>query len=344
MIGRALFTSAAAAGAVAVAVYLYRRRKGAPTPASVASTPGKKTKALKEIRRVDYTTPPINIESVRLVAKLDEPNASTERGKAVSIIETALGCYYNPSVPESELVLHAEDMDVLEVAVSHQGKVKSILSPGRDYVYDAEAETLTIQRAALVGNGSDVFTLHTVVAIDPEANKQLQGLFKSSGIFCTQMEAEGYRRMTPHLDRPDVLSVYTVRIEADAGSCPVLLSNGNRTGAGALPNGRHFAEYHDPFPKPSYLFALVAGRLGVLSGQFTTAWAKREVTLNIYTEPECVDQLEFGMACIQKAMRWDEEQFGREYDLDVFNIVAVADFNMGAMENKGLNVFNSKCA
>ena len=185
--------------------------------------------------------------------------------------------------------------------------------------------------------------LRTVVVVDPEANKLLQGLYKSSGIFCTQMEAEGFRRMSPMLDRPDVMALYTCRIEADAKACPVLLSNGDKVASGALPNGRHFATYKDPFPKPSYLFALVAGDLGFLRGRFTTKWSKQDVEICIYTEHEFVDQLGFAMQCIEKAMAWDEEQFGREYDLTLFNIVAVADFNMGAMENKSLNVFNSKC-
>jgi len=180
-----------------------------------------------------------------------------------------------------------------------------------------------------------------VVTIDPSANTQLMGLYRSNGIYTTQCEAEGFRRITYFLDRPDVLATYRVRIEADRAIAPVLLSNGNPETAGALPDGRHFAVWYDPFPKPSYLFALVGGALGLVEDQFTTR-SGRQVKLGIYVEPGKEDRCTYAMDALKRSMRFDEEVFGCEYDLDVFNIVAVSDFNMGAMENKGLNIFNDK--
>ncbi|GAB5506979.1 MAG: aminopeptidase N [Rhizobiaceae bacterium] len=185
------------------------------------------------------------------------------------------------------------------------------------------------------------FTLRIETDVDPAANKALSGLYLSNGEFCTQCEAEGFRRITYFPDRPDLLSVYTVRIEAERETAPLLLSNGNPVETGELEDGRHFAVWHDPHPKPSYLFALVAGDLGLVSDCFTTM-SGREVTLGIYVEKGKEPRAAFAMDALKRSMRWDEERFGREYDLDVFNIVAVSDFNMGAMENKGLNVFNDK--
>ena len=185
------------------------------------------------------------------------------------------------------------------------------------------------------------FTLRIETDVDPAANKALSGLYLSNGVFCTQCEAEGFRRITYFPDRPDLLSVYTVRIEAERETAPLLLSNGNPVETGELEHGRHFAVWHDPHPKPSYLFALVAGDLGMVSDRFTTI-SGREVTLGIYVEKGKEPRAAFAMDALKRSMRWDEERFGREYDLDVFNIVAVSDFNMGAMENKGLNVFNDK--
>ncbi len=185
------------------------------------------------------------------------------------------------------------------------------------------------------------FTLEIETLVDPQANTQLSGLYRSSGTWCTQCEAEGFRRITYFPDRPDVMAVYTTRIEADKAEAPVLLANGNLTQSGDLPGGRHYAVWHDPWPKPSYLFALVGGRLGMVEDHFVTA-SGRKVTLRIYVEPGKEDRCGFAMDSLKHAMRWDEQAFGREYDLDVFMIVAVSDFNMGAMENKGLNVFNDK--
>lgn len=185
------------------------------------------------------------------------------------------------------------------------------------------------------------FTLDVATSLVPENNTKLMGLYRSNGIWCTQCEAEGFRRITYFLDRPDVLAPYTVRIEADRVAAPILLSNGNPAKTGTLPDNRHFAVWDDPFNKPSYLFAMVAGDLDSIHERFTTASGK-PVSLGIYTEKGRAAQAGYAMDALRRSMIWDERRFGREYDLDVFNIVAIADFNMGAMENKGLNVFNHK--
>ena len=185
------------------------------------------------------------------------------------------------------------------------------------------------------------FQVIVVSEINPSDNKALEGLYLSDGIFCTQCEPEGFRRITFFPDRPDILSIYTTTIIADKGNYPILLSNGNVIDAGNLTGGRHFMTWHDPFPKPSYLFALVAGNLDCLEDSFTTK-SGRLVTLKILVEPGNKPKSYFAMECLKKAMKWDEDRFGLEYDLDLFMIVAVSHFNMGAMENKGLNIFNSR--
>ncbi len=205
----------------------------------------------------------------------------------------------------------------------------------------ADAVAVTPDAFTLLAPVGDTFTLEIETEIDPQANTQLEGLFRTSNTYCTQCEAEGFRRITYFLDRPDVLAVYTVRLEADKAEAPVLLSNGNCTGAGDLAGGRHFAVWHDPHPKPSYLFALVAGDLAHVEDRFTTV-SGREVTLRIYVEHGNEGRCGYAMDSLKRAMAWDEKVFGCEYDLDMFMIVAVSDFNMGAMENKGLNIFNDK--
>jgi aminopeptidase N len=187
----------------------------------------------------------------------------------------------------------------------------------------------------------DAFALDIAVRIKPQLNTALSGLYTSGGNFCTQCEAEGFRRITWFLDRPDVSARYSVRIEADKARYPILLSNGNPGERGDLPGGRHFAVWNDPHPKPSYLFALVAGDLVALEDSFTTR-SGRKVALAIWVRRGDEDKCAHAMASLKASMRWDEETYGLEYDLDVFNIVAVSDFNMGAMENKGLNVFNTR--
>jgi len=186
------------------------------------------------------------------------------------------------------------------------------------------------------------FRLTIETEINPTSNTKLMGLYRSGGNYCTQCEAEGFRRITYFLDRPDVLAVYTTRIEAEREEAPVLLGNGNPVESGAIEGAdRHYAVWHDPFPKPSYLFALVGGRLGKVAKPFTTM-SGRNVEIAVYVEPGKEDRAGYALDALERAMIWDEKVFGREYDLDVFNIVAVSDFNMGAMENKGLNIFNDK--
>lgn len=188
----------------------------------------------------------------------------------------------------------------------------------------------------------DRFELATEVLIKPEDNASLEGLYRSRTMYCTQCEAEGFRKITYFPDRPDVLSVFTVEIIADAQSCPILLSNGNLQTSASLDDGRHRAVWHDPFPKPSYLFALVAGDLTSVEDTFVTR-SGREVALRIWVEEKDRDYCDHAMLSLKRSMRWDEEVYGLEYDLDLFNIVAVDDFNMGAMENKSLNIFNTSC-
>ncbi|CAJ1399278.1 unnamed protein product [Effrenium voratum] len=201
--------------------------------------------------------------------------------------------------------------------------------------YSLEKDKLVIFSHAL---NSD--WVETEVEIEPEKNTQLSGLYHSGSMYCTQMEAEGFRRFTYFLDRPDNMAVFSVRLEADASKCPVLLSNGNLVKSGKLDGGRHFAVWSDPFAKPSYLFAIVAGDLASIQDGFVTS-SGRNVHLEVFAAEEDKDQLWHAMRSLQKAMKWDEERFGLEYDLDIYNIVAVKDFNMGAMENKSLNVFNT---
>ena len=187
----------------------------------------------------------------------------------------------------------------------------------------------------------DKCSLSLSTQIYPDKNTQLSGLYKSNGLYCTQCEAEGFRRITFFPDRPDVLSTFTTRISADKDAYPVLLSNGNLIDKGDLEDNRHFALWHDPFKKPSYLFALVAGKLDFIEDSYQTQ-SGRTVCLRIFVEPENIDKCDFAMRSLKKSMEWDEQVYGREYDLDIFMIVAVSDFNMGAMENKGLNIFNTK--
>jgi aminopeptidase N len=230
----------------------------------------------------------------------------------------------------ASLRLDAEDLDLRSV------KIDGKLLPADRYWFP-EKDVLEIK-----GPFPGDFELETEVIIKPEENFQLSGLYKSSGMYCTQCEAEGFRRITPMMDRPDAMALYKVRLEGDKKTCPVLLSNGNLVNKGDLPNGRHFTEWVDPFKKPTYLFAVVAGDLGSIKDSFTTK-SGRKVALEIFSEHGNVDQLDWAMQSLKDSMKWDEDVFGLEYDLDVYNIVAVGDFNMGAMENKGLNVFNTAC-
>ncbi|MEP0392946.1 MAG: aminopeptidase N [Erythrobacter sp.] len=208
---------------------------------------------------------------------------------------------------------------------------------------DGEAVTnWTMEASDLVlPLSGEAHTVEITTTNDPSANTTLMGLYASNGMLCTQCEAEGFRRITFFPDRPDVLSTYRVRMEGDKAAFPILLCNGNSEATGDLSEGRHFAEWYDPWPKPSYLFALVAGDLVAKSGPFTTM-SGREVECNIWVRAQDLDRTTHALESLHNSMKWDEEVFGREYDLDLYNIVAVSDFNMGAMENKGLNVFNTK--
>jgi len=269
----------------------------------------------------DYAPPDYLIRQVSLDVRLAPKDARVASTLSVEPnADTAAG---------TPLVLDGEALTLERIAVNGQD-----LEPGR---YTLAPGKLTIANPPV-----GTFTLDIVTRCDPEANTELQGLYLSSGTYCTQCEPEGFRRITYFIDRPDVLATYTVRIEADRKSAPVLLSNGNPVETGDIEGtDRHYAVWHDPHPKPSYLFALVGGTLASIHDSFVTA-SGREVALGIYVEPGKEDRCDWAMESLKRAMRWDEERFGLEYDLDVFNIVAVSDFNMGAMENKGLNIFNDK--
>ncbi len=228
----------------------------------------------------------------------------------------------------SSIRLDGEDMILKSVAIDG----KEISSDG----YDLDEESLTLHNLA------ELSSVTIINEINPAQNTALEGLYISNGMYCTQCEAEGFRRITYFLDRPDVMLKFTVRIEADKAAYPTLLSNGNMVEGGDLADGRHYTLWDDPHAKPCYLFALVAGELAVLEDHFTTLSGEK-VTLRIFVEESDLDKCPHAMASLIHSMTWDEEKYGREYDLTIFNIVAVSHFNMGAMENKSLNIFNTKC-
>ncbi|WP_311274182.1 aminopeptidase N [Methylobacterium sp. WCS2018Hpa-22] len=272
------------------------------------------------IRLDDYRPSDHLIDTVALDARLHP--------RETRIVAT-LALRPNPDGrPNAPLVLDGDDLTLTRLSLDGE-----ILDPA---AYSATASALTVHEPP-----RKPFTLAIETRIDPTANTKLMGLYRSSGVYCTQCEADGFRRITYFLDRPDVMSVYTTRIEADADEAPVLLGNGNLTEAGPAGPGRHYAIWHDPHPKPAYLFALVGGRLDRVTRAFTTMDG-RPVSLAVYVEPGKSDRAAYALDAIARSMTWDEEAFGRAYDLDVFNVVAVSDFNMGAMENKGLNIFNDK--
>ncbi|NIP46537.1 MAG: aminopeptidase N [Gammaproteobacteria bacterium] len=274
----------------------------------------------KTIRLEDYRPPPFLIDEVDLELRLDEDT---------TVVTSTLSIARNPASdsPPDDLVLDGQELELVELAID------GTPIGGDRYRLD--------EHALIVRNVPGAFTLRTVARIHPGKNTSLEGLYTSSGNFCTQCEAEGFRKITWFLDRPDVMSRYTTTIVADRHRYPVLLSNGNPVDRGTLDDDRHWVKWQDPFRKPCYLFALVAGNLACVEDRFTTR-SGREVALRIYIEPHNADKCEHAMISLKKAMRWDEEVYGLEYDLDIYMIVAVDDFNMGAMENKGLNVFNSK--
>lgn len=229
---------------------------------------------------------------------------------------------------DEPLVLDGQELELLGLDINGEAV------PSSQYSVD--------DNSLRISDVPDRFLLTCRTRIRPHLNTSLEGLYRSRSMYCTQCEAEGFRKITYYLDRPDVLSVFTTSIKADATKYPVLLSNGNLVEEGSDVDGNHWVKWHDPFPKPSYLFALVAGKLAFTEDTFTTASGKT-VTLRIYVESKDLDKCEHAMLSLKRSMRWDEEVYGREYDLDIFMIVAVDDFNMGAMENKGLNIFNTSC-
>lgn len=279
------------------------------------------------IRLKDYQPTPYAIEQTDLFFDLE--------AEATRVVAT--------------LTIKKRDAAANGVPLEFDGDELSLASIKIDGVtLDESAYTATPDKLVVHSPPSDTFVMEVETSLNPKANKQLMGLYRSGSAYCTQCEAEGFRRITYFYDRPDVLSVYTVRIEADLIEAHHLLSNGNKIASGPVEavdnissSGRHFSVWHDPYPKPSYLFALVAGDLAMVEDTFTTQ-SGRDVTLQIFVEHGNEDKCDYAMDALKRSMRWDEERFGREYDLDIFMIVAVSDFNMGAMENKGLNVFNDK--
>ena len=279
------------------------------------------TQSTVPVRLADYRQTDYAISRVSLLFRLSP--AATEVTADITLVR-------RPGVAAgTPLELAGDELQLVSLALDGQP-----VAP--------EAYTVTPDQLILARPPEGEFVLTIVTRIAPEANTKLMGLYRSSGNYCTQCEAEGFRRITYFLDRPDVLAVYTTRIEAEKAEAPYLLANGNLVEAGDIPGStRHFAVWHDPFPKPAYLFALVAGDFARISDRFTTV-SGRDVKLEIYVEHGRQDRADYAMDALKRSMRWDEEVFGCEYDLDVFMIVAVSDFNMGAMENKGLNVFNDK--
>lgn len=266
----------------------------------------------------DYRPPAYRVTHTDLTFDLDP---------AAARVKARLHLERHPArEPGEPLVLEGEGLDLKAIAIDGE--------PLQADEYMVDDKYLTVHRVP------EVFHLDTEVEIAPEANTALEGLYLSNGMYCTQCEAEGFRRITFYPDRPDVMATFSTTVVGDSDRQPVLLSNGNPVERGSLPGGRHFVTWQDPHPKPSYLFALVAGDLKKVEDGFTTM-SGREVTLQIWVEEENLDKTDHAMASLKRAMRWDEQAYGREYDLDLFMIVAVNDFNMGAMENKGLNIFNS---
>lgn len=269
----------------------------------------------------DYQVPAFLIENTELDFDLYEDHA---------LVKAELNLYRNPESTQQQapLVLDGIELELVEVAIDGVALA--------DDAYVVDSESLTI------ADVPERFVLSTTTVIKPAENTSLEGLYQSQKMFCTQCEAEGFRKITYYLDRPDVMSVFTTSVSADKTKYPVLLSNGNEVAREELANGRHKVTWLDPHKKPCYLFALVAGDLVTLDDSFTTL-SGRDVTLRIFVEPKDLDKCDHAMASLKASMRWDEEVYGREYDLDIFMIVAVDDFNMGAMENKGLNIFNTSC-
>ena len=265
----------------------------------------------------DYSPANFNIETVNLTIDLDDTNTQVINELSVN----------RQGEHQDSLILDGEKLTLVSVSID-----------GEKLSTD---EYEQLDNSLVITTKKNNFTLIIVTEINPVDNTSLEGLFKSGEAFCSQCEAEGFRRISYYLDRPDVMAIFTTKVIADKTLYPYLLSNGNKIAQGELPNNKHFATWHDPFPKPCYLFALVAGDFDLLADTFTTCSAK-EVALEIFVDKGNLHKAEHAMASLKKSMTWDEETFGLEYDLNIYMIVAVDFFNMGAMENKGLNVFNSK--
>ncbi len=280
-----------------------------------------RTDSAEPVRLKDYRAPDYLIDKVDLDVKL---HATATR------VASRLSIRPNPQGRTGvALILDGDGLRAKRIALDGAG-------------VDFEKASLTPDRLTIASPPQRPFVLEVETEIDPSGNSRLMGLYRSGSAYCTQCEPEGFRRITYFLDRPDVLSIYTVRVEAERSEAPLLLSNGNKIEAGDIDGGtRHYAIWRDPFPKPCYLFALVGGDLGSVHDQFITK-SGRKVELGIHVEHGKEPQAAYAMDALKRSMAWDETAFGREYDLDVFNIVAVSDFNMGAMENKGLNIFNDK--
>ncbi|MBP6763038.1 MAG: aminopeptidase N, partial [Thauera sp.] len=275
-----------------------------------------KTEHAPSIERADYRPLSWTVETVDLHFHLDAE---------ATLVTNRMLCVRNPQAENGPIRLWGEELERLSLTVDGSAPL-AVRDDGTLLEIDAAGERVVVE---------------VQTRIRPGANTTLSGLYVSNGGFFTQCEAEGFRRITCFPDRPDVMARFTVTLEADRAACPVLLSNGNLIDAGELPAGRHFARWEDPFPKPSYLFALVAAKLVVLERQVRTQ-SGREVLLQVWVEEGNLDRCAHALDALVNSMRWDEETFGLELDLDRFMIVAVADFNMGAMENKGLNIFNTK--
>src|SRR5215831_3574759 len=273
------------------------------------------------VRLTDYRAPAFLIDDVDLVFDLRDDDTR---------VKSRLRIRRNPDSPDrrAPLDLDGEELTLLSLALNGEP-------------LGANRYQLPAEGGLTIADVPDAFTLDIETRIKPDGNTALSGLYMSGGNFCTQCEPEGFRRITYFVDRPDVMARYTTTIRADKRRYPMLLSNGNPSDSGEIEGGRHWMRWVDPFPKPSYLFALVAGDLVPLEDSFTTR-SGRKAALKIYVRPEDIDRCGRAMESLKKAMRWDEETFGREYDLDLYMIVAVSDFNFGAMENKGLNIFNTK--
>ncbi|KDD76886.1 M1 peptidase, partial [Helicosporidium sp. ATCC 50920] len=277
--------------------------------------------------RKDYAPLPYSISAVDLSFDLHEDHA----------LVTAVLSVVPRTAPLPAVFLNGRE----DVRLEHVIFGGRALEAGKDYEVDGEGLTLSAEALAVASEPGKAVPLEMRVRIEPQHNSLLEGLYKSGGMFCTQCEAEGFRGITYFPDRPDVMAVYSTRIEADKALYPVLLSNGNLMESGDGGEGRHWALWRDPFPKPCYLFALVAGKLALKEAPFVTSSGER-VALKFYTAPRDIERVDFAIACLQRAMKWDEDTYGLKYDLNVFHVVAVDDFNMGAMENKSLNLFNAK--